>query len=206
MGGPRVLPVRLAFGALALASLVLLSVVDDTAARVVAPLGHYRVASLTVCLLLTLGVQGPAALGPPRPLTPWPGLVRLSLLWLGGTAVAIFVVKVWTPTERFRDAADYVAFLGTGLLAEELLFRGALFHLAERTFAPATAAVWTTALLFAASHAQYHHFRVSPALATQLAYTIPTGLALGVLRQRSGSLWPGVLLHLLQNLISVIRT
>ncbi len=70
-------------------------------------------------------------------------------------------------------------------LAEELAFRGAVFRLLGSSWA----AVTGQAVLFGLVHGSIYRF-------------LPTfllGLALGVLRKRSGSLWPGIITHALTN-------
>lgn len=92
-------------------------------------------------------------------------------------------------------AARALAFLALGpaaALGEELTFRGA----AQSCFASSELggpglAVAAQAVLFAGMHS-------GPA--GQL-YALGMGLALGWLRQRTGSIWPGAALHLLNNTI-----
>jgi membrane protease YdiL (CAAX protease family) len=193
---------RLLFAAVALLSLGLVSVVDDHAPR---PLGTYRVASLAVCFVLNLAVGGGGGLRGPRRDTPWRSVLAVAAIWTIGTAVAVLGFRVWTPTLGFHRAADWVAFLGTGLLAEELLFRGAVFHLAAQALGDERRALWASAILFALAHAQYHAFRPSAALFAQVLYTLPMGLAYAFLRKQTGSIWPPALVHLAGNLLSVVR-
>ena len=72
---------------------------------------------------------------------------------------------------------------------EELVFRGAVLRMAgplgERN------AVLLQAVLFAVQHG-------SPA---GMAWALVCGLVLGVLAQRTGRVWPGMLLHTLNNLL-----
>jgi hypothetical protein len=72
-------------------------------------------------------------------------------------------------------------------VVEELLFRGAV----QRLLRPCGAlyAVLGQAVLFAALHGT----------AAQIAYALPMGLLLGWSARRSGSLWPGMGLHALNN-------
>jgi membrane protease YdiL (CAAX protease family) len=206
------------FVVLCLASLGLLSIVDDSAWNVsmrIAPsfafLGRYRIASLGVCVALCTLVAGRAAFRFPSTEAPWRMVAGVAAMWVIGTGVAVLGFKVWTPTLHFRDAADYTSFLGTGLLGEELLFRGALYAAASRVFRDHPAfrlgpIVWSTAVLFAAAHAQYHGFRLTSASVVQVLYTLPAGLVFGFVRKHTGSVWPGTALHLLCNLLSVVRS
>lgn len=79
-------------------------------------------------------------------------------------------------------------------LAEELFFRGYLFRaLIERWGGPAT--VVATAVAFGAFHA----FGVSGVTLERLLPSLLMGLVLGMLAWQSGSVWPGVVLHALNN-------
>ena len=73
-------------------------------------------------------------------------------------------------------------------VCEELLFRGAILGLL-RPRVPDWAAVLLQAVAFALLHGML--LRVGPTLAL--------GLVLGVLRLRTGSVWPGVVVHALHN-------
>jgi len=198
---------KLLFAAVALLSLDLLSLVDEHAPGF---LGHYRIASLAVCFALNLVVGGGRALRPPPRDAPWRIVLAVAGLWTLGTAVAALGFRVWTPALGFHRAADWVAFLGTGLLGEELLFRGAVFHLAADVFHDDPArrlgpAVWASAVLFALAHAQYHAFRVTGALVVQVLYTVPMGLAFAFLRKQTRSIWPSTAVHVACNALSVLR-
>jgi ABC-2 type transport system permease protein/sodium transport system permease protein len=79
-------------------------------------------------------------------------------------------------------------------LAEELFFRGYLFRaLLERWGASAT--IVATAVAFGAFHA----FGVSGVTLERLLPSLLMGLVLGMLAWQSGSVWPGVVLHALNN-------
>jgi membrane protease YdiL (CAAX protease family) len=85
-----------------------------------------------------------------------------------------------------------------GPLVEELLFRGVLLSAALR-HAPAGAAMFITAALFACVHLPDLGF---------LWYALPNLLLLGMvlawLRLASGSLWPAVLAHGVNNALAVV--
>ena len=74
-------------------------------------------------------------------------------------------------------------------IAEELVFRGAIQGLAKPL--GRWQAVLLQAVLFAVQHG-------TPA---GMAYALVCGLALGALRERTGKVWPGMLLHTLNNLL-----
>ena len=100
-----------------------------------------------------------------------------------------------------RGPASLLCFALIGPLTEELLFRGAIFELAERTFVRSTIApLLLSTLLFSLYHLQLHQFRVTPFVAVQLAFTLPMGWVFARLRALSGSIWPSFGLHVLTNL------
>ena len=74
-------------------------------------------------------------------------------------------------------------------IAEELVFRGAIQGLAKPL--GRWQAVLLQAVLFAVQHG-------TPA---GMAYALVCGLALGALRERTGKVWLGTLLHTLNNLL-----
>lgn len=74
-------------------------------------------------------------------------------------------------------------------LAEELVFRGTVQGLLQ-PLGP-QAAVCVQAALFAAQHGG----------AAGIAYALVLGAALGAIRQRTGRVWPGWVLHTLNNLL-----
>lgn len=81
---------------------------------------------------------------------------------------------------------------GLAPLAEELFFRGMLYPLLRRHLGPA-AAIGVNAGLFALAHF----------IPTLLPGLFIIGLALAYLRERSGSIWPCVLYHIIQNSIAL---
>lgn len=87
---------------------------------------------------------------------------------------------------------SYMAVAAVPAFCEELLFRG----LALTQLLPfgKTTAVIGSALLFGLMHG-------NPA---QMLYATVAGLVLGMIAVRSGSIWAGVLIHLLNNMISVL--
>jgi hypothetical protein len=77
--------------------------------------------------------------------------------------------------------------------AEELFFRGMLYPVLRARFGPVVAIVLNAAI-FAGIH-------VFPLLLPGL---FVVGLALAYLRERSGSLWPSVIYHVMQNAIALL--
>ncbi|MEF3274918.1 MAG: CPBP family intramembrane metalloprotease [Chloroflexus sp.] len=86
-------------------------------------------------------------------------------------------------------------FLVAGIvpLVEELFFRGALHHLLRRHF-NSTLTIVIGAAIFAVVH-------FIPILIPGL---FVAGLCLGYLREQSGSIWPGVIFHGLQNTLALL--
>ena len=74
-------------------------------------------------------------------------------------------------------------------IVEELVFRGAVQQLARPL--GVRQAVALQAVLFALQHG-------TPA---GMAWALVCGLGLGVLRERTGRVWPGMFLHILNNLL-----
>jgi len=100
----------------------------------------------------------------------------------------------------FMDRTAVVAWLAyltiLAPLAEELLVRGEMYHLVNRTLG-AVWAVSATALVFALAHIS------SFGLARPISL-LPLAFALGLLRWRTGRLWPGIALHGWSNLALVV--
>lgn len=78
-------------------------------------------------------------------------------------------------------------------IAEELLFRGALQRFITYCFGNTHAAVISAAIIFSAFHGQVYGFLPRMVL----------GMLLGYLFAYSGSIWPAVLVHFINNTLSV---
>jgi membrane protease YdiL (CAAX protease family) len=81
-------------------------------------------------------------------------------------------------------------------IAEELLFRGALQNFFTLCFKNVHVAVLLSAALFSAFHGQIYGFMPRWVL----------GILLGYLFAYSGSIWPGVLAHFLNNALSLLAS
>lgn len=77
-------------------------------------------------------------------------------------------------------------------LAEELIFRGVLYRWL-RVHWPAWATILTTAVLFAALHWEI----------SVVAGILVMGLGCGWLVEKSGSIWPAIVVHVINNLLAV---
>jgi len=84
-------------------------------------------------------------------------------------------------------------------VAEELLFRGYLLRALEERWSP-WLAVTATALLFGL----FHTFGLSGLTIERLFPSLLLGLVLGLVAQRSGSVWPGMVLHALNNALLLL--
>ncbi len=195
-----------------LASLVLINGVDDhcylflaRAAPAWKLIPALRLTSLIACAVLC-SVFGRHSMRAPVPATPWRIVTIATVSWLCGSILALFVFHVWTPL--LPTWIDVGSFLVTGLLGEELLFRGAVFALAERIFGPTgrlpLAAIGISAVTYGIQHLGYHGWHFSGAALTQVGYTTAFGVLLGLLRGWSGSLWVPAAVHFLNNLVTVI--
>ena len=98
-------------------------------------------------------------------------------------------------TEWCATAVRVLALLAPAALAEELVFRGYLWTVAEESWGPRVA-LWSTSGLFGVTHLSNPGAGVRTTLLVILA-----GLALGTLRQRTGSLPAAWLAHLAWNWI-----
>lgn len=149
------------------------------------------------------------AIWPQRPFvfpdsdTDWRSILRLSGIWLliwliASVAIPFFFGRL---TPYVTGTADIAAFTVFGPLGEEMIFRGAIFEVAQRTFPQSRRApVLISTLAFSLHHFELHADPLSAAALGQVAFTLPMGLVFGRLRQLSGSLWPGLSVHVLTNL------
>ena len=194
------------------ASLVLISGLDDNCYRFIALTAParkivpaLRITSLIACGMLCFSF-GRRSLQAPLTSAPWRVILIAAISWLGGGVLALFAFHVWTPL--LPTWIDIVSFLGTGLLGEELLFRGAVFELAKKTFGQPgrlpVAAIGISSALYGVQHLGYHGWHFSAAALTQVGYTIMFGVLLGLLRAWSGSLWVPVAVHFANNLLTVL--
>lgn len=165
----------------------------------------------TLLLTFLARYDAPKVLALPLPPAPARSLTASLLLGLGLAPLMVVLVGLQNlvfpsqPTDAARSLAEIIgqslqlspvlAVLTFGLvpgLCEELLFRGVVLSSLKKRL-PAHAAVWITAVLFAAAHLD------APGM---LPRTL-LGAALGYLVLRTGSVWTAVLLHAAYNGLSV---
>lgn len=108
----------------------------------------------------------------------------------------------------FTDAAGglnlFLTFLSLVVLpplVEETVFRGFVFTGLRGKLHPVWAAILTS-LLFASAHLQFGNGK--PLLWVAGIDTFTLSLVMCYMRQKSGSLWPGIFLHALKNMIAFI--
>ena len=104
---------------------------------------------------------------------------------LGGKLLALLPAPAFVP----EGLASFMHHCAAAPIAEELVFRGAIQQLAQPLGRWQAAAL--QAVLFAVQHG-------TPA---GMAWALGCGLVLGALRERTGRVWPGMLLHTLNNLL-----
>jgi uncharacterized protein len=132
------------------------------------------------------------------------GLRPIMLGILGTVVVSVAVSQIGLEPqgvkealEIARDPALFVATLaalaGLAPLVEELVFRGLLYGwLAGRW---GTVVAWiVSSLAFAAAHVELAH----------IILVLPLGLWFGWLRRRTGSLWPSLVSHMVNNGLAVV--
>jgi len=165
---------------------------------------EWHLPSLATAVLVYLLADGGSSWRPPR--ADGGRLRALAGAWLLGVLVATFVLDIGrleaeTVTLVFGHVVAVV-------LAEELVFRGAVFGIAVRVCPVAVGipfglTVVLSAALFALRHLQYWDFDVQATWNARF-YTPVMGLVLGVLRARSGSIWPSIALHGASNVLATL--
>lgn len=143
-----------------------------------------------------------------------PGLwLRISVV---PCIVAIIHSAVTSPPPLFTQLEDprtvplFIWFAISAPIGEEILFRKWLYSWLERWYGnklwpdtnPLPVAVWLSALGFSLWHIQNVGVVSTGSVAWQIFYTFFAGLWLGLLRQRSGRVWPGVIAHVFINAVS----
>jgi membrane protease YdiL (CAAX protease family) len=205
-------PARWLFVILAFSTLGLIAAINRLSGRELQALAGAHlgwladlcVPSLLACLVLYLAVRPVRAFALPSPEASRPRIYRLGtswlLAWLAASTLAAGVVGHWI--HYTNGALALTCFVLVAPLQEELLFRGALFELAERGW-PGSGSwhpVLLTTVPYSLQHFQFHQFHLTPAALFQVGFTLPMGIVFGRLREESRSLWPGLAVHVLTNL------
>jgi membrane protease YdiL (CAAX protease family) len=136
----------------------------------------------------------------------WQRMLGISAIWLS-VWLAGSVVAAALAENRIRYADGFplvAAFMLFGPAGEELLFRGLIFEKA-RVIWPMTAA---PAMCISTAAFSLHHLALDAAphglAIAQLLFTIPMGFVFALLRERTGSILPGWLLHVATNFPAVL--
>lgn len=200
--------------AVAAYSLVALAAADDSLGMRTERFGladgmpwRLRLGSLVVASAVYLLADGGRSWRRPAP-GPGRDVVGVVVLWLAGVAVGT------TVTGRGGEAWDGAVSAAQDVLVEplieELVFRGALFALATKVAADRWqgAITWRfpivlTAVLFWLGHWQGEWYD-TPTWIDGRGYTILNGFVYGWLRDRTGSLWAPIALHVVGNAIALL--
>jgi membrane protease YdiL (CAAX protease family) len=123
-------------------------------------------------------------------------------VWMAGSVVAAVLAGHWIHyATGFPLVAAFILF---GPAGEELLFRGLIFEKA-RVIWPTKAA---PAMCISTAAFSLHHLALGAAphglAIAQILFTIPMGLVLALLRERTRSILPGWLLHVATNCPAVL--
>ena len=163
-------------------------------------------ASSLVCVGIYLAVRPARPFGRPPPHVDWRSIIRIGSIWLGlwllGSAIVGIAVGHWVRYRLANGPAQLVGFLALGPFQEEVLFRGTIFELAERSRlrCGSRIPIMTSAVFFGLHHFQLHQYRFTSAAVSQVGFALAFGVFLGRIRAEARSIWPGLLLHFLTNL------
>jgi membrane protease YdiL (CAAX protease family) len=105
-------------------------------------------------------------------------------------------------TSSFHNVKYPVIFFLVTPFVEEMVFRGWMFNWLKNT--TQISPVLGTSILFGLHHWQYFGFRLTPFALFQIFYTFFLGLLLAKMREKSKSLYPSLVTHILINYLSLI--
>jgi ABC-2 type transport system permease protein/sodium transport system permease protein len=130
----------------------------------------------------------------------WPVVAQL-IVWQEqagfSTMPQILRDRLHELADQRRDLPHILVLLSFAIVpavVEELFFRGWLFSALEKRMHP-----WNAILLSALLFGMFHIITGGILLAERLLPTTLLGVVLGWVRWRSGSVWPGIVLHMLHN-------
>ncbi|MEM6927212.1 MAG: CPBP family intramembrane glutamic endopeptidase, partial [Myxococcota bacterium] len=124
----------------------------------------------------------------------WPSWFAAQLIELTGLDSSVATISELLVGPLWQTWAMIAAVAIGAPVSEELLFRGYLWRLVELTSGSRGAAFVVTTLLFALYHMDPIH----------VVALLPTAAFLGWLRWTSGSLWPCILAHFVNNAVAVV--
>ena len=161
---------------------------------------------LGIALLIAIGLPKRRLFALRRPRSWWGAAAvaaaTLVGIYLIAAALSVFVdpgaeqgllPDEWEPDRAGQYAANFVVVVGLVPVIEELLFRGLGFTLLEQRYGQGVAIV-ATGVLFATAHGLVEAFPLIAAF----------GVGLGILRARSESVYPGIIVHALFNSIAML--
>jgi membrane protease YdiL (CAAX protease family) len=157
-------------------------------------------------IVLWIAVRRHDLLALRRPSSSWLAAIGLTVLLFVAAEIAIqamdpflhagreqgLIPQHWLPRHAGAYAANWFVVAGIAPFVEELTFRGVGYSLIDERFGK-WAAIVGTGLLFAASHGLV---QALPELAT-------LGFALAWLRSRTGSIYPGMVVHSIFNSLAL---
>ncbi len=114
------------------------------------------------------------------------------LLWLQNLGIPLRIYEPSIPTEPVRIVLYFISSVILPAFVEEMIFRGYILHLLlphGKTFA-----IMVSAVLFGLMHLYL----------PQLLYATIAGVLIGYYVVRSGSLWIGIFIHVLNNLFAFL--
>lgn len=109
----------------------------------------------------------------------------------GGDALSLAEQVMLTPERSLAEELFEIALIPA--VFEEMLFRG-FFYAGFKRARGTRCAILLTAVLFGLFHMNLQ----------QIAYAVALGLFIAVIRELTGSMWPGMLFHFVNNGLSVI--
>lgn len=148
---------------------------------------------------------GRAAAVPLRRVAPWAiigGIITVPVVTLTALITAYALAGIPIPAETGFDIGDARMWLyPLGLviaapIAEEVAFRGWLFAGVHQRTRSANWTVWMTAVLWALLHLSQGWVKV--------VALVPTGVLLGLMRLKTGSLWPTLAGHMAMNAAGLV--
>ena len=163
---------------------------------------YIGVAGATVAAAIGRGRRGWSALVALSPVRRWTEVAVIGLATLAYAGIATFLVERMHDHRLLTMGPTDLVLLGTFVtnlvvlapLAEELLFRGWLYTGLRRRL-PFWPSFLVTVVLFATIHGEQNPGRILQVL--------PLAVALGLLRERAGSIKPTIALHGAYNLMIV---
>ncbi|HRH69119.1 MAG TPA: type II CAAX endopeptidase family protein [Flavobacteriales bacterium] len=135
-----------------------------------------------------------------KPFIPWLGLAFLLGVISSALERSFPDLRSGMMERLLTSSLDstYVTIIAIGVLVplfEELIFRGLMFSKLEAEF-NSNVAVVVTSVLFLLVHLQYS--------VLVLLVMLPLALILGMVRYRTGSVWPSFIIHSLNNLAGIL--